>query len=148
MDVEVDGVTRRGIFDTGATDSICPSRLVKSPDYKSFCAIKVANGNYEYSEWETAVQVDLGTFKLPHECVCLNTTAFGVCMLCTRDWVLLRSGSPSSAMDWLAYLSSTMDWLGSLSWAWMGERLSLRAWTGAGPSLSRPGLGRDHLSLG
>ena len=25
-------------------------------------------------------------------------------------------------------------------------RFSLRAWCGAGPSLSRPGLGRDHLS--
>ena len=47
MDVEVDGVTRQGIYATGATDSICASRLVKSPDYKKFCAIKVGNGNYE-----------------------------------------------------------------------------------------------------
>ena len=31
--------------------------------------------------------------------------------------------------------------------AWIGEGLSLRVWTGAGRSLSRPGLGRDHLSL-
>ena len=30
--------------------------------------------------------------------------------------------------------------------AWIGEGLYLRAWTGAGPSFSRPGLGRDHLS--
>ena len=77
--------------------------------------------------------------------------------LCAREWVLSRSGSPSwamdwlgyfsSAMDWLGYLSSAMDWLGSLSWARMGEGLSLRAWTGAGSSLSRHGLGRDHLSL-
>ena len=29
MDVEVDGVTKQGIVDTGATDSICASRLVK-----------------------------------------------------------------------------------------------------------------------
>ena len=72
MDVKVDAVTRQGIFDTGATDSICASRLVKSPDYKNLYAIKVGNGNYEYSEGETTVQVDLGTFKLPHECVCLN----------------------------------------------------------------------------
>ena len=80
MDAEVDGMTRQGIFHTGATDSICASRLVESPDYKNFCAIKVGNGNYEYSEGETTVQVDLGTFKLPHKCVCLNTTAFDVCI--------------------------------------------------------------------
>ena len=80
MDLEVDGVTRQAIFDTGAKVSICASRLVKSPDYNTFCAIKVGNGNYEYSEGETTVQVDLGTFKLPHECVCLNTTGFDVCI--------------------------------------------------------------------
>ena len=80
MDVEVDGVIRQGIFDAGATDSICASCLAKSPDYKYFCAIKVGNGNFEYSEGETTVEVDLGTFKLPHECVCLNTTAFDVCI--------------------------------------------------------------------
>ena len=79
MDVEVDGVIRQGIFDTGATDSICASHLVKSPDYKHFCAIKAGNGNYKYSEGETTVQVDLGIFKLPHEWVCLNATAFDVC---------------------------------------------------------------------
>ena len=62
-------MTRQGIFDTGATDSICESRLVKSPDYKNFCAIKVGNGNHEYSEEERTVQVELGTFKLPQECV-------------------------------------------------------------------------------
>ena len=73
-------MTRQGIFDTGATDSICANRLVKSPHYKHFCAIKVGNGNYEYSERETTVQVDLGTFKLPHECVCLNTTVFDMCI--------------------------------------------------------------------
>ena len=66
--------------------------------------------------------------------------------LCAQDLVLVKSGSPSWAMDWLGYLSWAMDWLASLSWAWMGEGLSLRALTGAGPSLSRPGLGRDHLS--
>ena len=80
MDVEVDGVTRQVISDTRATESICASRLVKSPNYKRFCAIKVGNGNYEYSEGETTVQVDLGTFKLPHECVSLNTIAFEVCI--------------------------------------------------------------------
>ena len=80
MDVEVDGVTRQGILDTGATDSICASLLVKSPDYKIFCAIKVCNGKYEYSEGEPTVQVELGTFKLPHKCVCLYTTAFDVCI--------------------------------------------------------------------
>ena len=52
---------------------------MKSPDYKHFCAINVGNENYEYSEGENTVQVDLGTFKLPHECVCLSTTAFDVC---------------------------------------------------------------------
>ena len=40
----------------------------------------MGNGNYEYSEGETTVQVDLGTFKLPHKYVCLNTTAFDVCI--------------------------------------------------------------------
>ena len=80
MDVEVDGVTSQGIFDTGATDSICASSAVKSLDYKNVCAIKVGNGNYDYSKAETTVQVDLGTFKLPHECVCVNTTAFDVCI--------------------------------------------------------------------
>ena len=80
MDVEVDGVTRQGTFDTGAPDSISASCQVKSPDYRIFCAIKVGNGNYEYSEGETTVQVDLGTYKLPHECVCLNTRAFDVCI--------------------------------------------------------------------
>ena len=80
MDVEVDGVSSQGIFDTGANDSICASRLVKSLDYKNFCAIKVGNGNYEYSKGETTVQVDLGTFKLLHQCVCVNTIAFDVCI--------------------------------------------------------------------
>ena len=28
----------------------------------------------------------------------------------------------------------------------MGVALSLVAWIGAGPSFSRPGLGRDHIS--
>ena len=69
----------------------------------------------------------------------------------------MMSDSPSWAMDWLGYfflamdwlgnLCSAMDWLGSLSWERMGEGLSLRAWTGAGPSLPRNALGRDHLSL-
>ena len=48
------------------------------------------------------------------------------------DWL----GSPSWAMDWLASASLAMDWLGSPFWAWIGE----------GPSLSRPGFGRHHLS--
>ena len=61
MDVGVDGVTRQGTFDTGATASICASRPLKSPDDKTICAIKVSNGNYEYSEGKTTVQVDLGT---------------------------------------------------------------------------------------
>ena len=80
MDVEVDGVTRQGIVDTGAPDSIYASHLVKSPDCKTFCAIKVGNENYEYSEGETTLQVDLGTFKLPNECLCLNTTVFDACI--------------------------------------------------------------------
>ena len=81
MDGEVDGATRQGIFDAGATYSICASRLVKSSGYVNFCALKVGNGNYEYSEGETTVQVDLGTLRLPHECVCLNPTAFDVCIV-------------------------------------------------------------------
>ena len=103
MDVEVDGVTTQEIFDTGATDSICASRLVKSPDYKRFCAIKVGNGNYEYSEGETTVQVDLGTFKLPHECVCLNATAFDVCigmLLWDRTQVLLLAVCSTQRSSW------------------------------------------------
>ena len=67
-------------FDPGALDSIYASRLVKSPDYKNVCAIKAGNGNFEYSEGETTVQVDLGTFQLPQERVCLNSTAFDVCI--------------------------------------------------------------------
>ena len=79
-----------------------------------------------------------------------------IARLCARDCVLVRSGSPSWAMDWLGYFSSAMVrlgylssavvWLDSPSWAWMVEGLSLTAWTRAGPSLSRPGLGRDHFS--
>ena len=53
---------------------------MKSPNYRIFCAIKVDNGNYKYSEGETTVQVDLETFKLPHKCVYRNTTAFDVCI--------------------------------------------------------------------
>ena len=57
--------------------------------------------------------------------------------LCARDSVMVRSGSPSWAKDWLGYLSSAVDWLGSVSWAWMGKA-----------SLSGHGQGRDHLSQG
>ena len=34
----------------------------------------------QYAEGETTVQVDLGTFKVPHKCGCVNTTAFDVCI--------------------------------------------------------------------
>ena len=73
--------------------------------------------------------------------------------LCAQDRVLVRSGSPSwamdwlghffSAMDWLGYLSSARDWLGSLSWAWMGKGLSLRAWTaGSARTTQSPYMGQ------
>ena len=57
--------------------------------------------------------------------------------LCAWDWSLVRSGSPSLAMDWLGYLSSAMDWLElSLGHGWVRV------------SLSGHGLGRHRLSQG
>ena len=86
--------------------------------------------------------------------VMARRTSLSICMLpwvmarlCARDWVLVRSGSPSWSMECLGYLFLAVDWFGSLSWAWMGQGLSLRAWTGAGRSLSSPRFGRNHLSL-
>ena len=65
--------------------------------------------------------------------------------LYARDWAFVRF--LSSAMDWLGSPSWAMDSLGSLFWAWIGEVLSLRASTRAGPSLSRPDSG-GTISLG
>ena len=62
------------------TISISATWLVKSPDYKDFCAVKVGNGAYSYSEGETMVIVELELCKVSHPRISLDATFFDVCI--------------------------------------------------------------------
>ena len=68
------------VFDTGATDSIVASSLVSHPNRRSYCAVKVGDGHYTYSEGQKSVGVCMGDFNLPHVCILMETSAFQVCL--------------------------------------------------------------------
>ena len=68
------------VLDTGATNSIVASSLVSDPNRRGYCAVKVGDGHYTYSEGEKSVDVCMGNFNLPHVCIVLKTSAFQVCL--------------------------------------------------------------------
>ena len=68
------------VLDTGATDSIVASSLVSDPNRRGYCAVKVGDGHYTYSEGEKSVDVCMGNFSLPHVCIVMETSAFQVCL--------------------------------------------------------------------
>ena len=68
------------VLDTGATDSIVASSLVSDPNCRGYCAVKVGDGHYTYSEGEQSVDVCMGNFNLPHVCMVMETSAFQVCL--------------------------------------------------------------------
>ena len=45
------------VLNTGATDSIVASSLVSDPNRRGYCAVKVGDGHYTYSEGEKSVNV-------------------------------------------------------------------------------------------
>ena len=53
---------------------------MSDPRRKHFCAVKIGNGNYTYSQGEKEVEVVLKTFALKHTCPVMDTTAFHVCI--------------------------------------------------------------------
>ena len=68
------------VLDTGATDSIVASSLVSDPNCRGYCAVKVGDGHYTYSEGEKSLDVCMGNFSLPHVCIVMETSAFQVCL--------------------------------------------------------------------
>ena len=68
------------VLDTGATDSIVASSLVSDLNRRGYCAVKVGDGHYMYSEGEKSVDVCMGHFNLPHVCIVMETSAFQVCL--------------------------------------------------------------------
>ena len=68
------------VLDTGATDSIVASSLVSDPNRRAYCAVKVGDGHYTYSEGEKSVDVCMGNFNLPHVCIVMETSPFQVCL--------------------------------------------------------------------
>ena len=68
------------VLDTGATDSIVASSLVSDLNRRDYCAVKVGDGHYTYSEGEKSVDVCMGNFNLPHVCIVMETSAFQVCL--------------------------------------------------------------------
>ena len=68
------------VLDTGATDSIVASSLVSDPNRRGYCAVKVGDGHYTYSEGEKSVDVCMGNFNLPHVCIVMETSALHVCL--------------------------------------------------------------------
>ena len=75
----VEEETCDAVLDTGATDSIVASSLVSDPSCRGYCAVKVGDGHYTYSEGEKSVDVCMGNFSLPHVCIVMETSAFQVC---------------------------------------------------------------------
>ena len=78
--VEVNGNTNGGIFHMGSIDSICTTRLVKSPLCKAFCAVMVENGASACGKLEAMVNVDWKLCKVSHRCACLDATALDGCI--------------------------------------------------------------------
>ena len=68
------------VRDTGAIDSIVASSLVSDPNRRGYCAVKVGDGHYTYSEGEKSVDVCMGNFNLPHVRIVMETSAFQVCL--------------------------------------------------------------------
>ena len=68
------------LLDTGAIDSIVASSLVSDPTRRGYCAVKVGDGHYTYSEGEKSVDVCMGNFTVPHVCINMQTLAFQVCL--------------------------------------------------------------------
>ena len=76
----VEQETCDAVLDTGATDSIVASSSVSDPNRREYCAVKVGDGHYTYSEGEKSVDVRMGNFSLPHVCIVMETSAFQVCL--------------------------------------------------------------------
>ena len=68
------------VLATGATDSIVASSLASDPNRRGYCAVKVGDGHYTYSEGGKSVDVCMGSFNLPHVCIVMETSAFQVCL--------------------------------------------------------------------
>ena len=68
------------VLHTGAADSIVASSLVSDPNRRGYCAVKVGDGHYTYSEGEKPVDVCMGNFNLPHVCIVMETSASQVCL--------------------------------------------------------------------
>ena len=67
------------VLDTAATDSIVASSLVSDLNRRGYCAVKVGDGHYTYSEGEKSVDVCMANFNLLHVCILMGTSAFQVC---------------------------------------------------------------------
>ena len=76
----VEDKTCDAVLDTGATDSIVASSLVSDPNRRGYCAVKVGDGHYTYSEGGKSVDVCMGNFSLPHVCIVMESSAFHVCL--------------------------------------------------------------------
>ena len=68
------------VLNTGATDSIVASSLVSDPNRRGYCAVKVGDGHYTYSEGENSVDVCMGNLALPHVCIARQSSALQVCL--------------------------------------------------------------------
>ena len=68
------------VLDTGATNSIVASSLVSDPNGRGYCAVKVGDGHYTYSEGEKSVDVCIPNFTVPHACIVMETSAYQVCL--------------------------------------------------------------------
>ena len=71
---------RDAVLDTGANDSIVASSLVSDRNRRGYCAVKVGDGHYTYSEGGKSPDVCMGNFNLPHVCIVMETSAFQVCL--------------------------------------------------------------------
>ena len=69
------------LLDTGATGSIVASSLVSDRNRRGYCAVKLGDGHYTYSEAEKFLDVCMGNFTLPHVCIVMETSAFQVCLV-------------------------------------------------------------------
>ena len=67
-------------LDTGATFVIVASSLVSDPNRRGYCAVKVGDGHYTYSEGKKSVDLCMGIFTLPHVCIVMQTSAFQICL--------------------------------------------------------------------
>ena len=66
------------VLDTGATDFMVASSLVSDTNPRGYCAVKVGDAYYTYSEGEKSVDVCMGIFNLPHVCIVMEISSFQV----------------------------------------------------------------------